>query len=216
MTTASVEPVEYRGILEFVVEDVGVAPPRALVLAVHGFNETGGALRADITALGVPVRVVHAYAARPISPRAHAVSEVAGYLWYFTGDGGLIEPVLFGDNLRQLEALLLDMVEQQRPTLTTTTTTTTAPVWLVGRDQGAVLSLALAGIWPELISGVVLKDLPRWWVADWTPPTSSRAGQRVVLVNAADVDGAAGALRALAADVRVCAGDVDDGVWLMA
>ncbi|NMA70323.1 MAG: hypothetical protein GX961_00170 [Firmicutes bacterium] len=88
------------------------------------------------------------------------------------------EPTSLGDSLVEMERFLLDTVlavaeKGESP----------VPILLLGLDQGALLALSLACVWPETVSGVAaiggyLPEIP-----GWVPDDRPLHGMPVLLVH---------------------------------
>jgi|SRR5687768_7101351 predicted esterase len=115
-------------------------------------------------------------AARPISPATMGDHhEDTGFIWYFGGpELGRPEPATFGESLWQMEQFIYDIRDRQDDG---------RPLFLVGYDQGGVLAATMAGVVPELLSGVaVIRGyLPE--VRGWSPPVEDAGGLPVLVVH---------------------------------
>lgn len=134
-------------------------PGTCVIIALHGY-EGGSAQWLPVTdALTAAGRVLI-----PEGPRPAVVygRHTKGRSWYAMQ--GLVqpEPTSFGDSLVEMEQFLLDTVQELRGR-----GETLPPILLLGLDQGALLALSLACVWPETVSGVAaicgyLPEIPGW------------------------------------------------------
>ena len=91
----------------------------------------------DLIALQAPrARNPFLSSASPDDPRWR---DYAGYTWFRRDGAGRPEPASFGDSLAQLEKLVLELHEAGR-----------APVYLLGRGEGATLAAELHALRPDL------------------------------------------------------------------
>lgn len=98
--------------------------------------------------------------------------DIVGYYWYVGDTPCQPETSTFGDALQQVERFILDRAEENSG----------AGFALVGRDEGAVLALVLAGIWPELVRGVGAIDPCLVHIQEsWELPQSALDGISVLL-----------------------------------
>jgi pimeloyl-ACP methyl ester carboxylesterase len=180
---------------------------RAVAIGLHDFDRDQREGLALATALGIEVAAHAPVSPRPVSPRfVEGASAHDGKLWFFERDGH-VEPTLFGDTLRQVEAFLHDTVERDPDA-------EEAPLILVGRGQGGTLALVLATTWPELVDVVVAIDaiLPR--VPGWDLSTGDLAGRRAQLLAVRrptnELAETARTLRAAGAEVEMATCGEDD------
>ena len=75
---------------------------------------------------------------------------VVGHYWYYGDSLCTPEASTLGDSLYQVERFLLDRAEGDAAQA--------QRFILIGIDQGGVLALTLAGVWPELIQAVIAID----------------------------------------------------------
>jgi predicted esterase len=153
----------------------------ATLIGLHG---SGGDLDQLVT-LGRdvgPYQFIAPQAARPVSPVTQGYSATCdGYTWFFIQEVGHPEPATFGEGLWLVEQFIYDVNERKPPG---------QPTFLLGYEQGAVLSTTLAGVVPESLSGVVsicgyLPEIP-----GWSLPVEHLHGFPVLLVqdpNAQDI-----------------------------
>jgi predicted esterase len=158
----------------------------ATLIGLHG---SGGDLDQLVT-LGRevgPFQFIAPQAARPVSPATQGYSATSdGYTWYFIQEVGRPEPATFGEGLWLVEQFIYDVNERKPPG---------QPTFLLGYEQGAVLSTTLAGVVPESLSGVVsicgyLPEIP-----GWSLPVEHLDGFPVLLVNDPDAPDIPHALR---------------------
>lgn len=130
-----------------------------MVIALHGYEGD--------TTQWLPVTRALTAAGRVLIPEAPKPAVLYGRYsrgrsWYAMQGLGQPEPTNFGDALVALEQFLLETVEEA-----TAESEAAPPIVLLGLDQGALLALSLACVWPELVSGVAavggyLPDIPGW------------------------------------------------------
>ena len=151
---------------------------RRIVIGLHGFDEDHEEGLRYAQALDPES---HAYAPgspRPVSPRFHNALEneqvLHGKLWFIERDG-YVEPSMFGDNLRQVEAFLRDTIARDARA-------DDVPLSIVGRGQGGTLALLMGAIWPELVDQVVAIDANLPVVPGWSMPERDLSGLEVHLV----------------------------------
>ena len=122
----------------------GVSAP-ALVL-LHGQYRD----HMQLASVGEPFEAVATtYALR--APRVQTDgNNVIGYYWYYGEGLCLPEASTFGDALYQVERFVLDRDAEGD--------SSASRFVLIGIDQGGVLALTLAGVWPELVDAVVAID----------------------------------------------------------
>lgn len=99
---------------------------------------------------------------------------VTGYTW-FVGPLDRPSPVHFGDAMLEIEQFLWDEIDRQQ-------SATTVLPFLIGEEQGGIMSLAMAAAVPDLLSGVVAIDATFPLVPGWEPPLSPLADLPVLLV----------------------------------
>lgn len=182
-----------------------VDAPTAIAIGLHDFGADHAQGLSLARALGGGVAAYAPVSPRPVSPRfvEEGPSAHDGRLWFFERDGD-VEPSLFGDALRQLEAFLHDTIDRRDDV-------DDVPLVLVGRGQGGVLGLVLAMTWPELVDVTVTIDATLPTVPGWTLPDTDSTGTVVHLLTthpAGDGDRATAALlRAAGAEVHMRALD---------
>ena len=177
-----------------------VDTPTAITIGLHAFDADHAQGLALASALGDSVAAHAPVSPRPVSPRfAEGSKSLDGRLWFFEREG-YVEPSLFGDSLRQLEAFLCDTIDRHDDA-------DRVPLVLVGRGQGGVLALVLAMAWPELVDVTVTIDATLPAVPGWTLPESDLGGRVVHLLTTrpeSDGDRATETtLRRAGADVRL-------------
>jgi predicted esterase len=124
-----------------------------------------------------PFQLIAPQAARPVNPTTQGYSPADGYTWYFIQEVGRPEPATFGEGLWLIEQFIYDVKDRQ---------TVGQPTFLLGYEQGGVLSATLAGVVPDSLSGVVsiCGYLPE--IHEWTPPVEHLDGFPVLLVHDPD------------------------------
>jgi predicted esterase len=122
------------------------SPERLSAVLLHGQNQDLGQLAEIADALKAD-RATYALRAPRVQTDGHAV---IGHYWYYGTSLCDPEASTFGDSLFQIERFILDRAEEAPPAFN--------GFMLVGIDQGGVLALTLAGVWPELIHAVVAID----------------------------------------------------------
>jgi phospholipase/carboxylesterase len=134
---------------------------KATILVLHGHGGDLEQLKPLSSTVGRSLRVMLLEAKRPISPHAmnREMDEYGGYAWYLIQDVGYPEPASFGDSLRQVEQMIYDVLDREG--------FDGSPLFLLGYEQGAVLSLTAAVVLPEYVAGVVgicgyLPEIPGW------------------------------------------------------
>ncbi len=145
--------------------------PNGTLVALHADGADSSELLALCAALSLGCDVVAAQAPRardpfhgsaaPTDPRWRAY---AGYSWFRRDDLGRPEPASFGDSLAQLESLARELHARGG-----------APLFFVGRGEGATLALGAALAFPELLAAVVAlagapPEIPGWSDARVAPP----------------------------------------------
>ncbi len=153
------------------------AAQAATLIGLHG---SGGDLD-QLVALGRnvgPFQFIAPQAARPVSPATQGYSATSdGYTWYFIQEAGRPEPATFGEGLWLVEQFIYDVKERKPPG---------HPTFLLGYEQGGVLSTTLAGVVPESLTGVVsiCGYLPE--IHGWSLPVEHLDGLPVLLVHDPD------------------------------
>lgn len=146
-------------------------PERLTLIPLHGHAGGVNDLIPFARSLGDGYRIVAPEAARGVYVQR---LDVTTRTWF----GGTLErpePSSFGDSLAQLEKFVYDVrnraqtSEGSRPTL-------------LGFDQGAVLALTAALVFPDLLGGVIAIDggVPSFRL--WAPPAIDLAGLPVLLI----------------------------------
>lgn len=153
-----------RSVLVYRKENAGKGIANLTVITLHGYGATSDQLLPLAQKLGNEVCILAPEGPQPVVPHLGTVTE--GQLWFTTQGAGSPEPTLFGDSLYQVEQFLLDVVEEQNHW-----ENADSPIYLLGFDQGGVLALSLACIWPELLGGVIaiqgyLPEIPGWTLPD--------------------------------------------------
>lgn len=139
------------------IQDSGSGSP--VLIALHGYEGDSTQLLPVANALTVAGRVL-----TPEGPRPAVVygRNAKGRSWYAMQGLAQPEPASFGDGLVEIEQCLLDTIEA-----TAGGGENPPPIFLLGLDQGALLALSLACVWPEAVTGVAaicgyLPDIPGW------------------------------------------------------
>jgi predicted esterase len=159
---------------------------RAVVLGIHGHAGSVDQLDPLCRSLGADVAAVLPQAWRPLNIHGVAEDVHPGYSWYFSFGIDQPEPATFGDCLIELEALVYDLFEEDEQ----------RSIIVLGFEQGASLALALAGVVPDFLSGVVAIGgvMPR--IKGWSFPVENLGGLPVLQVS----DAGSGAERAALTD----------------
>ncbi len=166
-------PVIKRSVL--VYREEGTAENAStVVVALHGYGASSAQLLPLLRSIGKAFHIFAPDAPQPVSPHVYGNDE--GQSWFTAENISNPEPSTFGDSLYQVEQFLLDVVESQNRQ-------ERSQVYLLGFDQGAVLALSLACVWPELLGGVVAIQgcLPE--IPGWTPPDTRMNGLPFLLVH---------------------------------
>lgn len=144
-------------------------PRLATVIVLHGGNGQLDDLVPLARSISPGLEVIAVEAPR----RVHYV-ESAAYTWYDFQEPSHPEPVTFGDSLYQLEQLVYEISETNREG--------TAPLYLLGYDQGALLSLSLSMVVPDYLAGVaaICGCLPG--IANWPLPDRNLERLPVLLI----------------------------------
>lgn len=121
------------------------APAKATIIPLHGNQGSLDDLMPLARTLGSDLRIVAPEAARGMHDSKHFV---VGHTWYASVRPEKPEPASFGDSLAQIERFIVDVRERAEPG------EKLSPL-LLGYGEGAVMSLAAAGVLPDLLSGVV-------------------------------------------------------------
>jgi phospholipase/carboxylesterase len=149
----------------------------ATLIALHG---SGGDLD-QLLPLARDIGSVHLVApqaARPVTPTTQGYSPTSdGYTWFFIQEMGHPEPATFGEGLWLVEQFIYDVRDRQNAD---------QPTFLLGFEQGAVLSATMAAVVPDALAGVVaicgyLPEIP-----GWSPPMEDLNGLPVLLVHDPD------------------------------
>lgn len=143
-------------------------PDRASVILLHGRYGDHTELD-DLKEVAAEERSVYSLRAPRTQTSGH---DIVGYYWYVGDTPCQPEASTFGDALQQVERFILDRAEENSG----------EGFVLIGRDEGAVLALVLAGVWPELVRGVgainpCVIDVPK----SWELPQRSLDGMSVLL-----------------------------------
>lgn len=149
------------------IQDVPASPR---VITLHGYNQRGGST-ADLGQAAAPgAHIIGLESYKGV----YVGREVVGYTWY-VGPLDRPAPVFFGDALAEIERFLWDELDRQE---------TDAPErpFLIGIEQGAVMSLATALAAPDLISGVIAVEGALPVVPGWDPPLAPLDGLPVLIM----------------------------------
>lgn len=146
-----------------------------MIIALHGYEGDAGQLLPFTRSLESVGRVLAPEGPRPSVAYGRTVT---GRSWYAMQGLALPEPTSFGDALVEVEQFLLDTLKEEEEYRGGS-----PPLFLLGLDQGALLSLALACIWPEVLAGVVAIAgyLPQ--IPGWTPEPRPMDALPILLVN---------------------------------
>jgi predicted esterase len=117
--------------------------PRGTIVALHGDQGGSDDLLPLARAVGPQARIIAPMAARGVYHGVTLVSRT-----WFGGSLTRPEPASFGDSLAQVERFLVDVYDRRH------SEPVSRPL-VLGYDQGAVLALAAAKLFPDLISGVI-------------------------------------------------------------
>jgi predicted esterase len=152
-----------RGVLVYRELVEGVAGGGAVLVALHGNGSGCSQLGPFAGLLEGRFRTIALEAPLPVSPLT--ARHDGGHVWFPSDDRGTIEPVAFGDSLYQVEQFIIELSGAPSGG------TGAQRVFLIGVEEGGVLALALACLWPELVGGVVsicghLPDIPGWNLPD--------------------------------------------------
>src|SRR5207249_4766596 len=112
----------------------------ATLIALHG---SGGDLD-QLLPLAHEIGGVHLVApqaARPVTPTTQGYSPASdGFIWFFIQEIGHPEPATFGEGLWLVEQFIYDVKDRQ---------SVDEPTFLLGYEQGAVLSVTMAAVLPD-------------------------------------------------------------------
>jgi predicted esterase len=155
-----------------VYQEVPEEGPGATLIGLHGRGGDLDQLVPLADAVG-GIRLIAPQAARPVTPATQGPHSSDGFMWFFVQDVGYPEPATFGEGLWMLEQFIYDVRDRQPPD---------QPTFLLGFEQGGVLSATLAGVVPESLSGVIVISgyLPQ--IPGWSPPVEDLNGLPVLLV----------------------------------
>ena len=153
-----------------------VGPARATIIPLHGNLESLDSLVPLARTLGSDLRIVAPEAARGVHDSKHFV---VAHTWYACARPERPEPASFGDSLAQIERFIHDVQDRAAPG-------EGRRPWLLGVREGAVMSLAAAGVLPDLVSGViaVCGAIPE--IRDWHPLSGEAEGLPILLVSDPD------------------------------
>lgn len=151
-------------------------PARATVITLHGNQGSLDDLVPMASDLGSGLRIVAPQAARGVHDSKHFV---VGHSWYASVSPDKPEPASFGDSLAQIERFVIDVQGRAEPG-------ESPRLWLLGYREGAVMSLAAAGVLPDLFSGVIAicGSLPT--LRDWHALVGDADGLPILLVSDPD------------------------------
>jgi predicted esterase len=147
------------------------APEALTVIALHGDRGGLNDLIPFAESLSPAIRIVAPEAARGV----YQALEIVSRTW-FGGTLDAPEPASFGDSLAQLEKFVYDVRNRAQ------TPSAQRPL-LMGFDQGGVLALTAALVFPDLISGVIAIDGGVPTFRRWSPPELDAAGLPVLLID---------------------------------
>jgi phospholipase/carboxylesterase len=156
-----------------VYQEVPEAGPGPTVIGLHGGGGDLDQLLPLAGAIG-PVRLVAPQAVRPVTPATQGTSgSPGGFTWFFIQELGYPEPATFGEGLWMVEQFVYDVRDRGGAN---------EPTFLLGFDQGGVLSATLAAVLPDTLTGVVSISgyLPH--IPGWSPPVEDLKGFPVLLV----------------------------------
>jgi phospholipase/carboxylesterase len=135
----------------------------ATIVALHGRGGDVDELVPLGRELHPNIGIVSPQAVRPVSAAENDQTvHDHGYRWYFGEEDELPEPATLGESLWQVEQFVADLRDGDSH----------ASVYLLGRDQGAVVALMMAQIIPDWLSGIIAIGgcLPR--IRGWAPVES--------------------------------------------
>lgn len=145
--------------------------PLGTLVLLHGDQGGSEDLLALARAVSPSARIVAPMAARGVYYGVTLVSRT-----WFGGSLARPEPASFGDSLAQVERFLVDVYDRRQ------SASEGRPI-LLGYDQGAVLALSAARLFPDLVSGVVAiaGALPAF--RDWGHELSPAPGLPILMVS---------------------------------
>jgi predicted esterase len=148
--------------------------PIGTIIGLHGRGGDLGQFACLCRDLGSSFRLVTPQAARALTNTMLGALETDGFTWYLGEEVGRPEPATFGESLWQCEQFILGVEDRQRAQL---------PIFLVGYGQGAVLALALAGVVPESLAGVVAISGYYPYIRGWSLPVQELQRLPILLIN---------------------------------
>ena len=145
--------------------------PCGTIVALHGDQGDSEDLVPFARAIGPTARIVAPMAARGVYHGVTLMSRT-----WFGGSLTRPEPASFGDSLAQLERFLVDVDDRRQ------SDKEDLPV-LLGYDQGAVLALSAAKLFPDLVAGVIAiaGALPAF--RDWGHDSAPALGLPILIVS---------------------------------
>ncbi|BAI96687.1 hypothetical protein Sj15T_11440 [Sphingobium sp. TA15] len=162
-----------------------------LMIALHGREADQNQVLPFASALG------DYHVVAPRSARWAGLNAFGCFNWFSSMEPPVVEPIGFGDGLCQLELLMLERTDASE-----------RPCTLLGYDQGAVMSLMLAALWPERVKGIIA--INGFWprVHGWSLPDREMA-LPVLMINDRPAEDAATELRRRGARVTQAHAEVD-------
>jgi predicted esterase len=157
-----------------VYQEVPEEGPGPTVIGLHRGGGDLDQLLPLAEAIGA-VRLVAPQAARPVTPATQGTSgSPGGFTWFFIQELGYPEPATFGEGLWMVEQFIYDVRDRRGAD---------QPMFLLGFEQGGVLSATLAGVVPDVLTGVVAISgyLPH--IPGWSPPVEDLKGFPVLLIH---------------------------------
>jgi predicted esterase len=167
--------VEFKSLLAWREWRGDVSAGSTAVIALHGYGSRMEQL-VPLTQAAFPRATVFTpNAPREVHPYTHepSIEDKGGY-WYVMDVGNVADTLRFLDSVWRLEQFVLDVVRYRG--------SDAGPLFVMGRDQGADMAIALAMVMPEYLSGIVSIGGGIQNVANWTAPEIDMGQMPILLI----------------------------------